>query len=241
METHTVALTVALIALTGVLASAAVQLIIGLRTSRAARDSAAAATTASRHAGGSSAAAQQAADAATATADASTRAAGVAHRAEQTLDLWRQREETFRIIRWASDHALAVDDLARCLTGLGSLDAIVQYPIVIGPDGLNGHRLQQLDLQFVEAARQAARQAIKQTLLAVVEVARRRPSDEGGNAAIAAQRSLQILERFPDLEVSRELGLVNEMRARYGMSMQDPGREVAPVVELSTPELELGR
>jgi hypothetical protein len=49
------------------------------------------------------------------------------------LDVWRRREETMRMLRWASEHAASADD-AKSRMGLAALDALGDSELLQKPD-----------------------------------------------------------------------------------------------------------
>jgi hypothetical protein len=49
------------------------------------------------------------------------------------LDVWRRREETMRMLRWASEHAVSTED-ATARMGLAVLDALSESELLQLPD-----------------------------------------------------------------------------------------------------------
>ena len=50
-------------------------------------------------------------------------------RGANELDVWRRREETMRMLRWASEHAASTDD-AEARMGLAALDALSESELL---------------------------------------------------------------------------------------------------------------
>jgi len=53
----------------------------------------------------------------------------VLRRGADELDVWRRREETMRVLRWASEHAASTDD-AKARMGLAALDALSESELL---------------------------------------------------------------------------------------------------------------
>jgi hypothetical protein len=54
-------------------------------------------------------------------------------RASNELDIWRRREETMRMLRWASEQATSTED-AKARMGLAVLDALSDSELLQEPD-----------------------------------------------------------------------------------------------------------
>jgi ribosome assembly protein YihI (activator of Der GTPase) len=54
-------------------------------------------------------------------------------RASTELDIWRRREETMRMLRWASEQATSEED-AKARMGLAVLDALSESELLQAPD-----------------------------------------------------------------------------------------------------------
>ena len=85
------------------------------------------------------AAAETSAEAATHAAEASAKSAAAAETAAAQLDVWRQREESMRMLRWAVDNAVSKEP-ARSSAGQEALKALAGHNLV-----------QPLDQDFIHA------------------------------------------------------------------------------------------
>lgn len=56
-------------------------------------------------------------------------------RTANELDLWRRREETMRMLRWASEQAASTEP-AKARMGLAALDALGSSELLQEPDGM---------------------------------------------------------------------------------------------------------
>lgn len=54
-------------------------------------------------------------------------------RGANELDVWRRREETMRMLRWASEHAVSADD-AKARMGIAALDALSDSELLQSSD-----------------------------------------------------------------------------------------------------------
>jgi hypothetical protein len=77
--------------------------------------------------------AKQAADASTKAANASTAAAAASKEASDELDVWRKREETMRMLRWAADNAVK-DGGVVADAGVAILDALQGSTLIQADD-----------------------------------------------------------------------------------------------------------